>query len=87
MNNDNIIKKAVSKSIDDRDRNTKQIIEVKLEQADSLIHLLKNKYIYIPDEVLPIIPDNLTSASTTEEITNKINSIIQALDGWMLRRS
>lgn len=59
-----------------------------LTQAEALAKTdwLPNQLVEITDE-LPIITDNLTSSSTTEEITNKINSIIQALDGWMLRRA
>lgn len=85
MNND--LKKVVSKSIDKRDRDTLQIVEMTSLQADSLKHWpKKNKYIYIPDKTLPLIADDLTSLSTTQEIADKINAIIVALDGWVLRR-
>lgn len=60
-----------------------------LTQAEALAKTdwLENQLVEVTDEELPLITDNLTSTSTTEEISNKINSIIQALDGWMLRRS
>jgi len=60
-----------------------------LTQAEALAKTdwLPNQLVEITDEELPLIADNLTSTSTTEEIANKINNIIQALDGWMLRRS
>lgn len=56
-------------------------------EADAKTDWLQNQLVEITDEVLPLITDDLTSTSTTEQITNKINAIIQALDGWMLRKA
>lgn len=83
MNNN--LKKTVSKNIDDRDRNTIQIIEVTQAQASSLSHLPKDQFLYIKDEILPLIP-NLESTATLADVINKVNTVIDALNGWVLRK-
>jgi len=45
-----------------------------------------NQLVEITDEELPLITDDLNESSTIEQIVEKINDIIRALDGWMLRR-
>jgi len=82
----NNLKKTVTKSIDRRERDTKQIVEMTSAQVANLKHWPKNKYIIKTDEILPLIKDDLNGSSTTEEIASKVNAIIQSLDCWMLRR-
>ena len=59
-----------------------------LTQAEALAKAdwLENQLVDIIED-LPLIPDDLSSESTTEEITDKINAIIRACDGWMLKKS
>ena len=81
----NDVKKTVDKNTDKRDRNTIQIIEMTQAQASALMHLPKDQFIYIKDEILPLIP-NLDGAATLTDVTSKVNALIDALDGWMLRK-
>jgi len=55
-------------------------------QAEAKTDWIDGQLVIITDEELPLIPDDLTASSTIEEIANKINSIIRALDGYYLRR-
>lgn len=61
------------------------VLHLTQAEAAAKTDWVEGQLIVITDEELPLITDNLTSTSTTEEISNKINSIIQALDGWILR--
>lgn len=56
-------------------------------EIDAKTDWVANQLVEITDEVLPLITDDLTSSSTVADIATKVNAIIQALDGWMLRRS
>lgn len=47
---------------------------------------MPNQLVENIDEELPLITE-LASTATLEDVVTKVNSIISALDGWMLRRS
>lgn len=55
-------------------------------EANAKTDWLPNQLVEITDVVLPLITDDLTASSTMTDVTLKVNAIIQALDGWILRR-
>lgn len=55
-------------------------------EIDAKTDWLENQLVEITDEVLPLVTD-LEGTATLTDVVTKVNSIINALDGWMLRRS
>ena len=64
---------------------TGTILHLTQAEADAKTDWLENQLYEITDEVLPLITD-LESTATLADIISKINDVISALDGWMLRR-